>query len=164
MSWPPIIPPSYFYNLPSGPPISQYELPTASTTQIGPSLMAESPPVRPLLHLQYLAWTSQPLLFPAQNLSHVCPSTKSMRNSQQMTSTNFSVPSSQPIPTLCLVPRSPTNGRRLQKSFKQRAHVLGMIMRLSRTRSRVCSLGYRCILFLFLFLFIFIYFRLANNV
>src|SRR5882724_10053181 len=45
MSWPPIIPPSSFYNLPSGPPISLSELPTASTTQIDPSLMAESPPV-----------------------------------------------------------------------------------------------------------------------
>src|SRR5882724_11079632 len=45
MSWLPIIPPLYFYNLPSGPPISLSELPTASTTQIDPSLMAESLPV-----------------------------------------------------------------------------------------------------------------------
>src|SRR5882724_6167359 len=44
MSWLPIIPPSSFYNLPSGPPISLCELPTASTTQIDPSLMAASPP------------------------------------------------------------------------------------------------------------------------
>ena len=34
-----------FYNLPSGPPISLCELPTASITQIDPSLMAASPPV-----------------------------------------------------------------------------------------------------------------------
>src|SRR5882724_13610611 len=45
MSWQQIIPPSSFYNLPSGPPISVSELPTVSTTQIDPSLMAESPPV-----------------------------------------------------------------------------------------------------------------------
>src|SRR5882724_2495119 len=44
MSWPPIIPPSSFYNLPSGPPISVSELSTAST-KIDPSLMAESLPV-----------------------------------------------------------------------------------------------------------------------
>src|SRR5882724_1097205 len=30
----------------------------------------------------------------------------------------------------------------------QPTYVLGAIMRLSRTRSRVCSLGYRCVLFL----------------
>src|SRR5882724_2873600 len=45
MSWLPIIPLSSFYNLPSGPPIHLSELPTASTSQIDPSLMAESLPV-----------------------------------------------------------------------------------------------------------------------
>src|SRR5882724_6260027 len=45
MSWLPIIPLSSFYNLPSGPPISLSEFPTASTTQIDPSLMAKSLPV-----------------------------------------------------------------------------------------------------------------------
>src|SRR5882724_6167361 len=117
----------------------------------------------PLLHLQHLVWTSQPLPFPPRSLSHTSPSAKSVRNSRQMTLTNFFVLSFQSILTWCLIPRSPTNGRRSQKLFKQRVHVLGAITRHSRTRSRVCSLGYRCILFLFLFLFIFIYLRLANN-
>ena len=150
MSWPPIIPPSSFYNLPSGPPIHLSELPTASTSQIDPSLMAESLPVGQSAPATPAAPSMDILApsIPCLNLSHMCPSAKCMRNSRQMTLTNFSVPSSQSIPTLHLIPRSPTNGRRLQKLFKQRVHVLGAIMRLSRTRSRVCSLGYRCVLFL----------------
>ena len=110
MSWLPIIPLSSFYNLPSGPPISLSELPTASTTQMDPSLMAESLPVGQSAPATPAAPSMdiRPLPIPAWSLSHVCPSAKSMRNSWQMTSTNFSMPSSQSISTLHLIPRSLT--------------------------------------------------------
>ena len=139
MSWPPISP-SSFYNLPSGPPTSLCQLPMASgphspslfiAPQINPSLMTALPPVGQSAPATPAAPSVdiQPHLIPPQSLSPMSPSTKSMRNSQGMTLTNFSMQSSQSIPSWRLVPRSWTNGRRSQNLSKQRVHVLGAIMR-----------------------------------
>ena len=166
MSWLPIIPLSSFYNLPSGPPISLSELPTASTTQIDPSLMAESLPVgqsapaTPAEPSMDILAPSVPCLKPVLHVSKCKIHEEFSANDiDQLLHALISV-------NLYLAPHSQITDKwkEVTKLLKQRVHVLGAIMRLSRTRSRVCSLGYRCILFLFLFLFIFIYFRLANNV
>src|SRR5882724_4459222 len=158
MSWPPIILPSSFYNPPSGPPISLCELPTASTTQIDSSLMAASLPVGQSAPATPAA-PSVDILAPSIPCSKPVPCMSKCKIHEEFSANDIdqllcAVISVNPY----LEPHSQITDKwkEVMKLFKQRAHVLGAITRHSRTRPRVCSLGYRCVLFLFLFLFIFI--------